>query len=113
MNSNGSNFGNGLTKEALLKKVDDEFNFFDQSYFQDRTTAYLRLIYSGTAEKDKIKCLNGDLTYSKILQFIVKKTDQATSDLNVFCQPNWFFNIYLDACFSGTACEAAKEWAKE
>lgn len=51
-----------------------------------------------------------ELSYYDLIDHIIKTAEKRTQEIIPDSEIHWHFSIYLDACFSGQACIAAKNW---
>jgi hypothetical protein len=103
---------NDLRPLTIKKILTQEIQFFDKIYFKDRNYPHIRIYYSGHGEKDYLK-LSSEHNFEYKQHFIdhvATKINSWTKSLEIESKAYWNMSLYLDACHSGSALHAGKEW---
>lgn len=61
---------NFIKKDDLLSNIKMEFQFFDETYFNIVTEAFVRIYYTGKGCEDGIQTADEELPYSELINAI-------------------------------------------
>ena len=100
----------------MYQRIYREFEFFctDEHYFRTRDWANIQLLIAGHGQPGALLVDGGnrEIDYKEIIQAIVERCDKLSKLPKVsHLKKKWAFVIWLDVCYSGTACGKARDWA--